>query len=687
MCGIALYADFIHSPVTGAVFDHLYHALLLLINRGYDSCGIASMSAGTGLHLTKTSLEKENPVERMRTYAPFHHNAQVGMVHTRWATHGSKTDRNAHPHVSKNRRIAVVHNGIIDNYLSLQEEYQLDPETETDTEIVALLMEKMLENYDGFDAFRRTIEQLNGTWAIIMLCEQYPQSIFVSVNGSPLVTGVSEGAVMMLASEPSVLAQHYNSWVPVPDGTCFEIFWKSDEKKWKIAFVDDSGTQRSVYTPGGGTANGGGPDTSGTRDSVHDPSGTATSAVHIPLGTQTEDFCSYWPRYKMFPLEAREEIRSRPGHFAHWTLKEIMEQPHTISSAMNFGGRFDGTDKVKLGGLERGADLLTGLKHLLLIGCGTSYHAAMVVGAFVKKFSIFESVYVIDASEFEAHDIPHQGAHVVAWLFTQSGETRDVVRALDLLQEQSSVTIGIINSVGSLIARRVDCGSYINAGREVGVASTKSFTSQVVVGLLVSLWFVQNMARCSSPKGRRCYYIQQLRALPKIFSSNLKPLQQYAEKIAHYLLSRRFTRSIFILGRGYAYPLALEGSLKLKELTYIHVEAQCLGSLKHGPFAVLQEDVPVFVLAFTESDLARHVSAVHEIHSRGSPVIVVTRFPREKGFVQKSQFIVHVDSDDALMASLGSAIFFQFLAYHLSVQLGHNPDMPRNLAKCVTVDG
>lgn len=654
MCGIALYANF-KSGEDQDLFDHLYHALLLLMNRGYDSCGMASISDGSEqLQISKTSTENHNPIEHIREFRGRHEGSRLGMVHTRWATHGSKTDVNAHPHFTRDRQIAVSHNGIIDNYLELQEQYGLAPQSETDTEIVALLMEHKLSKYSTKNceqvllAFQETVSELSGTWAIILLHAACPRSIFVSVNGSPLVTGVSEHSVMMLASEPAVLAQQYNSWVPVPDGTCFEITWSAEDDRWKIMYG-----------------------TPGVQFGANQPSIT------------TQDFCSYWPRHNMFPLEHRETIRSQPGNFPHWTLKEIHEQPHTLASAMNFGGRLDGLDKVKLGGLECCADLLKGHRHVLLIGCGTSHHASLIVGKFANKLRMFDSVSVIDASEFEAHDVPKQST--VAILFSQSGETKDVSRALDILQDHECISVGVINSVGSLIARRVDCGSYINAGREVGVASTKSFTSQVIVGLLVTLWFAQNYSETSHLKIRR-NTIQTLRNIPKAFSNHVHAMNRQAREICDYVIDRCLARSIFILGRGVAYPTAMEAALKLKELTYIHVEAQCLGSLKHGPFAVLQHDVPIFVLAFSEQDLARHVSAVHEIESRDSPVIVVTSFPDEKGFIKATR-VVTVESDDILTANLLGALFFQFLAYSMSLRLGHNPDMPRNLAKCVTVDG
>lgn len=633
MCGIVAI---LALKANRMVLQCLVEGIKMLQNRGYDSCGgtlLTQTSFWTWKGASKCDVSAVTRLEEQIRNAT-DRDWSTGCFQTRWATHGAKTDQNAHPHYDHNERFYVVHNGIITNYAVLKERLVKKGyifRSETDTEVVAHLMADCLaskaeqrspEVQPMLEAWRSVVGHLEGTWSLIMTDRQHPEMLYVAKNGSPLLMSYSEDEDMVcFSSELHGIRFRTRQYEEIPDGAVFVV--SVTDNKFEISGLDQTCTQHRIDT--------------------------YSHAVS-------------------------------PHPYPFWTELEINQQKQTLWDALNHGGRLYADSSqwhVKLGGLDRLRKELSTLRHLVLVGCGTSLNAALFAAPVFREISQFTTVQVFDASEITQHDLPLRSDEDVGLvLISQSGETKDCLRVMEWAKALGCLTIGVVNVVGSSIARQTDCGVYLNAGREVGVASTKSFTSQCMVLTLLAMWF---SVVPLTDWGPRVYN------LPSRCSSLMAQLELAATGLVSSLAK---SKSIFILGRGYSHPIALEGALKLKELTYQNVEGYPGGALKHGPFAVLDPDCMVFIHVWTGPNVDHMLSCAEQVTSRGARIVLVhnldeqslvTRFP--------GATLVKIHLPDEWSASLASVVFYQFLAYHLARFKGHNPDYPRNLAKVVTVDG
>lgn len=635
MCGITAYLG------SDSAFDYILASLILLQNRGYDSAGICTIekekenSNDDFFLCDKYASSKEYTAIEILQKHTSSHRGSIGIGHTRWATHGAKTDTNAHPHFDNSNKICVVHNGIIENYLEIKERLIREGvsfKSQTDTEIIPQLLGynlgKELERFGGDyskvdfqrDVLTKTVKELHGTWAIVVLFLETPNKLYLCKNGSPLVLGI-DTKFALISSEQLSLSKHFNNYITLNDGDIVTL-----EK-------DGDGIIRF-------------PNRTNYNENVIQNKIVETSSYPYP----------------------------------HWTIKEICEQPMSIMRTLNMGGRLLGDNSVKLGGLDGHKDLLMSIDNIVLLGCGTSLNAAQIGCKIMRSLKCFNTVNCIDASEFVIDDIPNSGKTGFV-LLSQSGETKDVHRCMELIRGGDYPIMSIVNVVGSLIARESDCGIYLNAGREVGVASTKAFTSQIVALTLMSIWFSQNKNTCVH---LRTQYIKNLRNLSvdieKLLGSCMEQIRNIAKTIVN-------TSSMFLLGRGLAQFIADEGSLKIKEIGYIHAEGYPGGSLKHGPFALIDKDTVVILIAPKDENFSKMINAAEEISSRAGRIILITN-SGFRGEYKKELFesVITIPTNESLQCIL-SVIPLQVLAYEIALLKGHNPDFPKNLAKVVTVDG
>lgn len=640
MCGIIACLLKSNQHQSDRAFCILIEGLRVLQNRGYDSAGVASIASAprvkAAINITRrASLSTHDAIDALQHHKLHHDAARVAIGHTRWATHGAKTERNAHPHCDVTNTVAVVHNGIINNYVEIRDrlsESDIIFSSDTDTEVIPQLFGSYLATgLSETVAFEETLGQLEGTWAIAMISTSTPDTLYVARRGSPLIIAETSDAVLV-SSESAAVAHLTNHFYCLQDGEFMVI----RKRHGQFVIVTDQNTT--------------------------EPLSERTAAHLIPIG--------------------RQIIHPTPAPFQHWTEREIKLQPQTIIDVINRGGRLIGSTGVKLGGLDEQRHRLTDINHLIMLGCGTSLHAAMFGLPFLRQIGVFTTVQAFDAAEFVHADLPRTGIVGVCFL-SQSGETRDCIRLLHNLPADT-ITIGIINVVGSLLARETDCGVYLNAGREVGVASTKSFTSQSVALLMVGMWFAQNRQRAQTLVHRT---VTSIRGLSPLFRQVLGNHDDTLDALVDYLGD--VDKTLFILGRGVSYPIALEGALKIKELAYMSVEAYPGGSMKHGPFALIEPGSPIILLILDGDRMSRMVSAAEEVTARGAAVFVITD---RRGVAarlrldERSIFFLPEKQQECISALLATLIF-QRLAYSLAVARGHDPDFPRNLAKVVTVDG
>eukprot|EP00579_Thalassiosira_antarctica_P005713 CAMPEP_0201882656 /NCGR_PEP_ID=MMETSP0902-20130614/14330_1 /ASSEMBLY_ACC=CAM_ASM_000551 /TAXON_ID=420261 /ORGANISM="Thalassiosira antarctica, Strain CCMP982" /LENGTH=702 /DNA_ID=CAMNT_0048411235 /DNA_START=93 /DNA_END=2201 /DNA_ORIENTATION=- len=619
---------------TGDAREFLLEGLTILKNRGYDSAGIATMSGNPadGLTVTKYASvgEKADGLELVEERSIASKGHHIGIAHTRWATHGGKTDENAHPHLDSSGKLALVHNGTLNNANELRRELQSRGHkftSQTDTEVIAKLIGEVYENDGGTvrDAVEKAMIRCDGSWGLGIMCADTPDELIVACNGSPLVIGIGADR-MFIASETSAFNRYTKNFISMKDG--------------EIGVLHADGTT-------------------------------------LDLG-----------RMQVAP---DQEVKLSPAPFTHWTLKECYEQPEAIGRALGFGGRLM-ADKITLGGLEKMADKLSNVDFLTLCACGTSLNASRYAEKLMKHLGSFDVVHSIDAAEVEPSDFPHNPSAAARSAFlvvSQSGETKDVARVVNAAQEKDVTVLSVVNSVGSLIARMTKLGVYCNAGRENAVASTKAFTTQVTVLALIALWFRElkdrrNGTNVASVEGNNLR--ESLMRLPICFGMALKTRDK-CKKIAERLNGKDHC---FVLGKGYGEPVAMEGALKIKEMCYLHAEGYSGGALKHGPFALIESDengkrgaTPIIMLIF-DDDHAHHMrTAAEEVKARGADVIIIT---------DKKSLAEGLDDDPLVIPSngpltaLGAVLPIQLLAFELAMMRGINPDTPRNLAKAVTVD-
>jgi glucosamine--fructose-6-phosphate aminotransferase (isomerizing) len=612
MCGIIGYVG--HKEAEPVLVEGLRR----LEYRGYDSAGMATLT-GEHLHLRKRAGRIADLANYLRGRpAPGCH----GISHTRWATHGPATDSNAHPHVSSDGLVAVVHNGVIENYAVLKRQLQADGvvfQSDTDTEVIAQLIAQHL-NGDLVEAVRKVLGLLQGTYGLAVICPRNPDLIVGARLGSPLVLGVGDGE-NFLASDPSALVGSTQ----------------------KVVYLHDQ--QMCVVTP----------DDWHILDQERERVAAHVHEIDWDVGDTDK------------------------GSFEHHMLKEIYEQPEALENAMR--GRLAEADaSAHFGGLNLDTQQLRRADRLILTACGTSYHAALVGEYLFEEFARMP-VEVEYASEFRYRNPPVDRNTIVVAI-TQSGETADTLAALRESKRKGHPTLAICNVVGSTIARECDGGVYLHAGPEIGVASTKAFTTQVAVLTMLALYFGR-MRHLSSPTGTRI--LAELRTMPDAIRDTLE-----CEPAVRAIAEKYFRVNNFLyLGRQYLYPVALEGALKLKEISYIHAEGYPAAEMKHGPIALVDENTPSVFLLPKNGVFDKVMSNLEEIKARGGPVIAVVSEgdPEtvEHVSARADEVILVPDVPDYLQP-LVAAVPLQLLAYHIAVLRGCDVDKPRNLAKSVTVE-
>jgi len=614
MCGIVAYIG--HKEA----YPIIIKGLKRLEYRGYDSAGVALLNQ-SGLNIYKKQGKVANleaDVEGKDT------SGYAGIGHTRWATHGEPNDVNAHPHYSEDGKIALIHNGIIENYDSLKRElinlgYTF--KSETDTEVLTYLIDdiKKKSNVSIAEAVRLALHHVVGAYAIVVISKECPNQLVAARKSSPLVVGIGKEGDFYLASDATPIVEYTK-----------RVVYMEDEE---IAVVDlNEGLK--LYS----------------MDDV----------AKTPYVQELE-----------IQLEALEK-----GGYEHFMLKEIHEQPRSIKDC--FRGRLNAQEGwVKLGGVKDYEEKMANANRIIMIACGTSWHAALV-GEYLFEDLARINVEVEYASEFRYRN-PIISEKDVVIAISQSGETADTLAALELAKSRGATILGICNVVGSSISRITDAGSYTHAGPEIGVASTKAFTAQVTVLTLMALALAQKKGTISDSKFRKI--LSELEAIPGKVEQILEK-NDIIKSIAHQY---KDARNALYLGRGSSFPVALEGALKLKEISYIHAEGYPAAEMKHGPIALIDEEMPVYVIATKGTSYEKVVSNIQEVKARKGKIIAIVT----EGDVQVKEiadFVIEIPETDENLVPLLATIPLQLLSYHTAVMRDCNVDQPRNLAKSVTVE-
>lgn len=611
MCGIVAYIGHRNAQ------DVIIKGLKRLEYRGYDSAGIALLNNGLNVYKKKGKVSE---LEEHLNGQPLH--SHIGIGHTRWATHGEPNDTNAHPHYSASKKLAIIHNGIIENYNALKQELINKGHTfisETDTEVLIHFIEDIQQSnqYSLDEAMRVALTQVIGAYAIVVMSADNPDLLIAARKGSPLVIGIGKDEFFM-ASDATPIIEYTKDVVYLNDQEIAVI----DAGELRIKTIEDAPT-----TP-------------------------------------------YIQRLEM-ELEAIEK-----GGFEHFMLKEIFEQPRSIKDCLR--GRLDvASGRLVLGGIREYVNKMMNADRIIIVACGTSWHAGLVAEYMIEEFCRIP-VEVEYASEFRYRNpIIREGDVVIA--ISQSGETADTLAAIQLAKSKGAVIIGICNVVGSSIARESHAGSYTHAGPEIGVASTKAFTAQLTVLSMICLIIAQKKGTITERKFHEM--LVELESLPTKVEAVLK--QNEAIKELAYTFKE--AGNFLYLGRGYNFPVALEGALKLKEISYIHAEGYPAAEMKHGPIALIDEQMPVVFIATNDSSYEKIVSNIQEVKARKGRVIsIVTE--GDKLIPGMSEFVIEVPAVQEALMPIVSVIPLQLLSYHIAVMRGCNVDQPRNLAKSVTVE-
>ena len=609
MCGIVAYIG------QKDALPILVGGLKKLEYRGYDSSGVALVDGGS--ITTVRASGKISALENKLKETPVRGN--IGIAHTRWATHGAPTEQNAHPHTSFDGKISIVHNGIIENYASLKAkliEKGICFKSETDTEVVAHLIAR---NYNGDlkEAVLKALSLIEGTFGLAVICSDDPNTLIGARRGSPLILGIGSEGDFFLASDVSAIINHTQKVVYLDDNDVVQI--KRDG--YSIVNLNSHEVSRDV---------------------------------------QDVDFDA-------------ESIAK--GGFAHFMLKEIFEQPEVLKNTMR-GRLLIAEGNAKLAGLDTNIKELRNINRIIITACGTSYYAGMV-GEYMIEDLAGVPVEVEYASEFRYRNpIIKPGTLVLA--ISQSGETADTLAALKEAQQKGATALAICNGVGSTIARTSDGGVYLHAGPEIGVASTKAFTSQVAVLAMIAL-LLGRQRRLSFEAGADI--ARAMTELPALVEKTLQLSDSIAEIAKQYVKANNF----LYLGRHFNYPVAMEGALKLKEISYIHAEGYPAAEMKHGPIALIDENMPVVVVAPKDALFDKVISNVREIKARGGRVIAVTTEDC-KPLDEFADHLIRVPKTLPMLMPILTCIPLQLLAYHIAVLRGNDVDQPRNLAKSVTVE-
>ena len=614
MCGIVGYIG------KRKAYPILIKGLKRLEYRGYDSAGVALISDNQQLNVYKTK-GKVSELENFVTHKDI--SGTVGIAHTRWATHGEPCSANAHPHYSSSEKLALIHNGIIENYAVLKEKLQAKGYTfksSTDTEVLVQLIEymKVTHQVDLLTAVQLALGEVIGAYAIAILDKEHPEEIIAARKSSPLVVGIGEEE-FFLASDATPIVEYTDKVVYLEDG---EIAVINRGKELKVVNLNNV-----EMTP-------------------------EVKKVELNLGQLDK------------------------GGYPHFMLKEIFEQPDCIRDCMR--GRINvEANNVVLSAVIDYKEKLLNAKRFVIVACGTSWHAGLIGKHLIESFCRIP-VEVEYASEFRYRDpVIHEDDVVIA--ISQSGETADTLAAIELAKEKGAFIYGICNAVGSSIPRITDTGSYIHVGPEIGVASTKAFTGQVTVLTMLALTLAKEKGSMADEK-----YLEVIRELT-VIPAKIKKILISNPKIAE--LSRIFTyaHNFLYLGRGYSFPVALEGALKLKEISYIHAEGYPAAEMKHGPIALIDAEMPVVVVATHNAMYEKIMSNIQEIKARKGKVIAL---------VTEGDTVISKLADDCIelpetlecLEPLIATVPLQLLAYHVAICKGKNVDQPRNLAKSVTVE-
>lgn len=614
MCGIVAYIG------QKEAYPILIKGLQRLEYRGYDSAGVALLN-NNDIHLFK----KQGKVSELESFTVGKDTSgKVGIGHTRWATHGAPSDRNAHPHSSGNSDLAIIHNGIIENYASLKAELTQRGHvfsSDTDTEVLIHLIEDIQEKTSvGIEeAVRIALNEVIGAYAIVIVSKKEPDLLIAAKKSSPLVIGIGEKDEYYIASDATPIVEYTKN-----------VVYLNDEE---IAILKRGEELRLI---------------------------NIKNQPKVPYIQELE-----------MQLEAIEK-----GGFDHFMLKEIFEQPQSIKNSMR--GRID-LDKgiVSLGGIREYKQKIINAERIIIVACGTSWHAGLV-GEYLIEDLARIPVEVEYASEFRYRNPIITESDVVIAI-SQSGETADTLAAIKLAKEKGATIIGICNVVGSSISRATDAGSYTHAGPEIGVASTKAFTAQVTVLSLMALSLAQAKGSLSDSKFRQL--LVELNAIPEKVEKMLQSENQI-KTIAEIFKN---ARNFLYLGRGYNFPVALEGALKLKEISYIHAEGYPAAEMKHGPIALIDEEMPVVVIATKHGNYEKVVSNIEEVKARNGKIIAIVT-EGDTAVKAIADFVIEVPESEDALSPLLTTIPLQLLSYYIAIMRGCNVDQPRNLAKSVTVE-
>ncbi len=613
MCGIVAYIGNKQAQPL------LLEGLKRLEYRGYDSSGIATIN-DQGLQIAKAVGRVSNLEAELDSIGGLQ--GTIGIAHTRWATHGSVNKLNAHPHRDRDHGISLIHNGIIENYASIRKLLEAKGhvfETETDTEVLGMLISHLYDPDNGVDleqAVQGSLREVRGAYAIAVICQEEPDVMVCARKGSPLLIGIGSGEYIV-ASDPSAIISHASTAITLDD--------------YSVARL--------------------------TRDGFR---------------TTTVDNVELSPKVMQLEMDL-EEIEL--GDFEHYMLKEIYEQPDALRRCLK--GRLDKNEgKVVLGGLNTFAKELVKSRRVILTAQGTALHSAMIGEYLLEDLAKIpaECEY---ASEFRYRNPLIEDRSVVVAV-SQSGETADTLAALHEAKDRGALSLGVINVVGSTIPRETDAGVYLRVGPEIGVASTKAFTGQVAVLTMISLFMARR--RMMSPEAS-ARLMNELERVPDMIEQVLETDKRIAEITAKYVHRDNW----LFLGRGYNYPTAMEGALKLKEISYIHAEGMPAAEMKHGPIALIDEGMPVVFIANQGNQYDKVLSNIEEVRARGGHVIAVAT-EGDKQIETLAEDVLYVPAVEECLSPMVTVVPLQLLAYHAALLRGHDVDKPRNLAKSVTVE-
>jgi glucosamine--fructose-6-phosphate aminotransferase (isomerizing) len=611
MCGIVAYLG--HREACPIIIKGLHR----LEYRGYDSAGVALLTDELNVY------KKKGKVSELEAYISHKDTrANVGMGHTRWATHGEPNDVNAHPHYSTSENIAIIHNGIIENYAALKthlEQQGHEFHSDTDTEVFVNLIEDIQKQNDCTleEAVRLALHEVVGAYAIVVLSKDAPNQLIAARKGSPMVIGIGDRE-FFVASDATPIIEYTNEVVYVND--------------YEIAVIRDG-----------------------------------------KLDIRSKEDVVQTPYIQKLELEL-DSIEK--GGYEHFMLKEIFEQPRSIMDSMR--GRLElESGHLNMGGMRAYERKLTNAERIIIVACGTSWHAGLVAEYLIEDLARIP-VEVEYASEFRYRN-PIITERDIVIAISQSGETADTLAAIELAKSKGATIFGVCNVVGSSIARATDAGAYTHAGPEIGVASTKAFTAQVTVLTLMAMIMGQKRGTISDTKLREL--MVELDTIPAkvekalLLDAEIQVIAETFKDVPNFLY----------LGRGYNFPVALEGALKLKEISYIHAEGYPAAEMKHGPIALIDENMPVVVIATKDSSYEKVVSNIQEVKARKGRIIAVVT-EGDTVIPAMAEFVVEVPHTSEVLVPLVSVIPLQLLSYHIAVLRGCNVDQPRNLAKSVTVE-